>query len=85
MKKPTPVTKEQVLEWLDNPVTQAAKYTLQCRIEELDNGGGLNCYYQGEPQKTQEAMAELNGELIATQQFYTDLDQGPEEGVLDDE
>ena len=65
MPKPTPISREQTIEWLENPVTLVFKEVAQEYIDEINNQRGLDCYFQGDPQKTQEAMAQLNGEFIA--------------------
>lgn len=65
MPKPSPISREQTIEWLENPVTLVFKEVALEYLEEIDRQRGLDCYFQGDPQKTQEAMAQLNGEFIA--------------------
>lgn len=84
MQKPQQVSKEQVLEWLENPVTLAFKYFAQLSIEEIEGSRGLDVYIKGDPQATQENMAQLNGEYVVWQDVIEALEgEGLEEQIRD--
>lgn len=55
------VTREQINEWLDSPVTKAFRDECESTRDEIESGRGLNAYHPYEPQKSQEVLANLNG------------------------
>lgn len=77
------VSLEQITEWLENPVTLAFKATCQVQLDKVIDDGGLNAYVSGEPQRTQENLAELTGRGQTWQEIIDTLDG--EEWELEDE
>ena len=61
MKKPSPVTAEQVNEWIENPVTLAFLYQTKVERNEIVESKGLNSFHPFQPERTQEVLANLNG------------------------
>ena len=57
------ITKEQALEWLENPVTIAFRKLAEWEIKGIQEVRGIQAFHPFEPQKTQEIMANLNGAL----------------------
>ena len=55
------VTREQVLEWIENPVTLVFKEVAKLELSETIQAKGLDAYNPFEPQRTQEILAGLNG------------------------
>ena len=76
------VSLEQINEWLENPVTLAFRATCQVQLNKVIDDGGLNAYVAGEPQKTQENLAELTGRGQTWQEIIDTLDG--EEWELED-
>jgi len=54
------VTKEQVIEWFDNPVTIAVKEAAEQERKELATVRSIDAFAPFEPQRTQEIMSALN-------------------------
>ena len=54
------VTKEQVTEWFENPVTLAFKAGCESEKEDIESAIGIDVFHPYEPQKTQEVLAGLN-------------------------
>ena len=55
------VTRKQVLEWIENPVTLVFKEVAKLELSETIQAKGLDAYHPFEPQRTQEVLAGLNG------------------------
>ena len=81
MKKPSPVTPEQVNEWIENPVTLAFLYQTKVEREEITEAKGLGAFHPFQPERTQEVLANLNGYADALDRQIAAL----EEGFLDDD
>ncbi len=81
MKK---VSKQQVLEWANSPVNAYLIHLIERYCLFLDESRGINAYCPGEPQKTQEALAKLNGEYIAWGDAV-ELLKGELSSVMEDE
>jgi hypothetical protein len=81
MKKPSPVTAEQVNEWIENPVTIAFLYQTWVEREEIVEMKGLNAFHPFQPERTQEVLANLNGYADALDRQIAAL----EEGWIDDD
>jgi len=62
------ITRESLLEWTNNPVTEHLKELIDSYTEDLISAKGTNCYTFGEPHKTQDTIAQLVGQAIAWQQ-----------------
>lgn len=58
-QKPMPVSREQVLEWCENPVTLRMKYLAHQQVEDFETRN-TEVFYPFEPQKTQEVLAGIN-------------------------
>ena len=56
-----PVTRDQIVEWLDNPVTLVFKEFARQELEDTIISQGLDAYTAFDPHKTQELLAGLNG------------------------
>ncbi len=52
------VSKEQIQEWVDNPVTLALKFLCMRELSNARDADAVDCLYAGEPQKTQENLLE---------------------------
>ena len=52
------VSKEQIKEWVDNPVTVALKWLCTKELNNTRDITVADCIYRGEPQKTQERLIE---------------------------
>lgn len=61
MPKPKRVSKKQVTEWFENPVTLAFLFQTKVEREEIVEAKGLNAFHPFDAQKTQEVLASLNG------------------------
>lgn len=59
------ITRDQLLEWIENPVTQHLKEVASSYTEDLREVRGPNIYVPYEPQKTQENCAQLVGQETA--------------------
>lgn len=82
MPRVLPVTREQVLEWIDNPVTLVFKQFAQQELEETLRSQGLGAYAPFEPQRTQEVLANLNG----ARDVWEDVVEALEgEGLMEEE
>jgi hypothetical protein len=82
MKKPKPVTRKQVLEWVENPVTLAFKYQAELEWSANRNARGLDAFHPFQPERTQEIWAGLNGAIDAWEVVIAALDG---EGIMNDE
>ena len=80
------VTKEQILEWIDNPVTLVVR---KLSLWECNNTKWMpisDCWCPGEPQKTQEQLLENRIKLDEWTAFINVLDGKLKDTfVLDDE
>lgn len=76
------VSKQQIIEWIENPVTIAFKHIAKYERDELMNNRGVDAYHPFEPQKTQEILAGLNG-AVDTWDFVIEALEG--EGWDEDE
>jgi len=81
MKHPS---KEQVKEWADSPVNAYLIKLIEKYCLFLNEQRGINAYCPGDPQKTQERLATLNGEYSAWGDFV-ELLQGELSVVMEDE
>ena len=70
------VTKKQILEWIENPVTIAVRTMID--IERTDSVAlkGLDAFRPFEPAKTQELLATLNGQVQAYDYVIEALEGG---------
>jgi len=59
MKKPRPVTPEQIKEWTENPVTINAKFLVEEELKKVLNTPVLDVLVYGEPDKTHENVVGL--------------------------
>lgn len=62
---------EQISEWTENPVTIEVLKLIKSQLKEIEGSLGLECYVPGEPQKTQELLANLNGCWDSWEMFQT--------------
>ena len=53
----------EIEEWTENPVTEALKGLLETHLQDLEQTPAEDFYHPGEPQKTQEILANLNGAI----------------------
>jgi len=56
------LTRERILEWVDDPVTEFLLSLIAGYVQDLRNVRGVNCYVPFEPHRTQEAIAQLAGQ-----------------------
>ena len=59
------MSEQQKKEWADNPTNEYLVDLIEKYVLYLDHTKGLEAYHPGEPQKTQELLAALNGEASA--------------------
>ena len=59
------VTAEQIRDWTENPVTIELRKLVQEEIEGIQETTVTDCFFPGEPQKTQENLIELEARLSA--------------------
>ena len=88
------VTKQQLLEWRDNPVTVELKWIVLREIA-IAKEARTNAYQPFEPQKTQEIMAALNAneqdwldfqDLVEGRwEYFTEEDNEPSSAVDEEE
>ncbi len=57
------VSKDQIRDWADNPVTLAFKKIASKERDETLAGRGVNAYHPFQPERTQEILAGLNGSM----------------------
>ena len=57
------VNPQQVVDWSDNPTTKALLNLIQEEIKEIQETSVTDCFFPGEPQKTQENLIELEARL----------------------
>jgi len=58
-------SKQQIQEWAESPVNEFLVKAIEKYCVELNEGRGVNAYAPGDPHRTQESLALLNGELSA--------------------
>jgi hypothetical protein len=80
--KPSPVTRKQVEEWIENPVTLAFKYVATVERDEVLAAKGLGAYHPFQPQRTQEVLANLNGAADTWDEVIAALEG---EGLMDEQ
>ena len=54
------LTKDQLIEWTENPVTIVFRRIAETMRDEAESAKGVDCFHPYEPQKTQEVLAGLN-------------------------
>ncbi len=59
------VSKQQVQEWAESPVNTYLIKLIEQYCLFLNESRGINAYCPGDPQKTQEKLANLSGEYTA--------------------
>lgn len=74
--------RQQIEEWLENPVTLEVKALVEKEIEDIESGRGADSYVPFEPNKTQELLAGINGGLVA---WYELLETLEGKGLLEEE
>ena len=77
-----PVSRVQIVEWTENPVTLLFKAIAEKEREEYEGSKGLDCFHPFDPQRTQEMFANLNG-CVDTWDLVIAALEG--EGIMDDE
>jgi hypothetical protein len=82
MPKPTQVTRKQVLEWIENPVTLAFKEVAKLELSETVSAQGLGAYHPFQPERTQEILAGLNG---AEEVWTLVVDALEGEGIMEED
>ena len=80
MKVREKITLEQTLEWLDNPVTQVFKETVQEERDATSQAIGVEVYHPYQPERTQEVLCSLNAAVDTWDQVLYALDP---EGIRD--
>ncbi len=60
-----PISDKQRIDWLDNPVTIDFRGKIEEAMGECMADRGIDSYFKGEPNKTQEALAQIVGALQA--------------------
>ncbi len=64
-KQRSRISDQQRNEWKENPVTIEFKAIIQDCLDECLNDKGIESYHKGEPNKTQEALAQVVGAVQA--------------------
>ena len=54
-----PVTKDQIADWAENPVTIELLSLCEQELSDIRETSVVDCFYPGDPQKTQENLVEL--------------------------
>ena len=68
------VSKQQLTEWIESPVTLEFKKTCQSRLDDVVDDSGLNAYHLNDAAKTQETLAILSGQGSVWQEIIETLD-----------
>jgi len=76
------VTRKQVLDWIENPVTLAFRENAKLELSETIQAKGLDAYHAFQPEKTQEVLAGLNGAEEVWQMIVEALEG---EGIMGEE
>lgn len=76
------ITRQQIEDWLENPVTLVFKTVIEGRRQEMQDTIGEDCYHPFEPQRTQEILAQLSGSLEAWDTVIAALEG---EGLFDED
>ena len=58
-QKRQPVTKDQITDWSENPVTLELLEQCKLELQDIQDTSCIDCFFPGEPQKTQENLVEL--------------------------
>jgi len=82
MKPEIQVTRKQVEEWVENPVTLAFKYVAEIERDEVLAARGLDAFHPFQAERTQEILAGLNGSVDAWDQVIAALEG---EGLMSEE
>jgi hypothetical protein len=82
MSRVNRVSRKQVLEWIENPVTIAFRQMAEIECEEASGMRGIKAYRAFDPHKTQELMASLNA-YVETWEYVIDALKG--EGLWEQE
>jgi hypothetical protein len=77
------VTKEQALEWLENPVTIIFRGIAQEERAACAAGVGVDCFHPFQPERTQEIMCALNAAVDTWDQVLDSLDPESVEDAFD--
>lgn len=76
------VTRKQVLEWIENPVTLAFKEVVKLELSETIQAKGLNAFHPFQPEMTQEILSGLSG----AEEVWVEIADALEgEGIMKDE
>jgi len=75
------VSKQQIAEWVENPVTIAFREYAKYEREQTIASKGLDAFCAFEPQRTQEILANLNGAEDAWGVIYDSLSES--DGLLE--
>lgn len=68
------ISKEQIAEWTENPVTEALFGLASEELERVNSTPIVECYYPGDPNKTQDNVVDLNTRGITWAIFCELLD-----------
>lgn len=71
----TKVTPEQIQDWTENPVTEFLSALVEDELQDIIETPVSECYYPGEPFKTQDNVSDLNTRHVVWQVF-SDLLKG---------
>ena len=72
------VSKQQIVEWIENPVTIAFREYAKYELENTIAAKGMDAFCPFEPQKTQEILANLNGAADAWRTIEDSLTESDE-------
>lgn len=67
------ISKEQIQDWTENPVTEYLAELLQIELRSIKETPVTNALFYGDPQKTQENLVELEAREMAWVDFYSFL------------
>jgi hypothetical protein len=76
------VSRQQIEEWIENPVTLAFKATATYERDTTLAAKGLGAFHPFQPERTQEVLANLNGSVDAWDEVIAALEG---EGLMSDE
>jgi len=81
------LTKEQIDEWLEDPITQAVKKYLEERLEEYSNETAIDCLDIHDSEKTFRRLLDANARVEAFSSllglFQNDLEEIQDEPIGD--
>ena len=75
------VSRQQVEEWVENPVTIAFKALTEIERDDILNARGIDAFHPFDAQRTQEVLANLNGYADALDRQLAALEG---EGLFDE-